>query len=146
MMTSPQTVKMRRKRLLHKPPPENATHCQLADLLRAAIQPYWMWWHTPNGGERPAFINAHGKRVSIEAGRLKRMGVRAGVSDFLLVAPGTAQLHALELKREGKSPTSDQLDFLQSVTDAGGRAEWADSFEEAVEILTYWGAIKGVHP
>ena len=43
--------------------------------------------HIPNGGERPSFTNQDGERVSPEGARLKRMGVQAGVYDYLLAVP-----------------------------------------------------------
>jgi hypothetical protein len=116
-----------------KPPSENLLHCQLADLLRVAAVPGWLWWHTPNGE----------LRNKATAGRLKRMGVKPGVSDFLLLSP-VGDLHALELKAKGKRPTDAQRDFLRSVIDAGGRGAWCDRFEDAVMFLKNWGAIKGV--
>lgn len=136
---------VRRKIYKETPPLEEAVHIALAELLRIAIKPGWIWWHTPNGGERPSFINSKGKRISIEGAQLKKMGARSGVSDFLLIAPNGAQLHALELKRKHIKPTKEQRDFLRSVIDAGGRGAWCDSFEDAVAFLEYWEAIKEVH-
>ena len=83
------------------PPIERRTHIALCDLLRIACRPGWLWWHTPNGEHRsPA-----------TAALLARMGVRAGVSDFVLVGP-TGTHHYLELKR-GKAPLSEaQKQFL----------------------------------
>ena len=84
-----------------------------------------MWFHPPNGGERPAFVNKKGKRVSIEGGRLQRMGTKPGVSDFILVAPTCGRLHALELKAKGEKPSEAQVQFLNAVLDAGGKAATA---------------------
>jgi len=111
---------------------EFAVHCLIADLLRVSISPGWLWWHTPNGEARS----------KATAGRLKRMGVKPGVSDFLLVGPPYARLHALELKRSGYAPTADQNRFLQCIVDAGGVAEWVDSFDAAVRVLKSWGAVR----
>lgn len=141
MTAAPRPERMKRARLIHKVPPENEVHCMIADMLRFGITPGWFWWHTPNGGERPAFITKKGKRVSIEAGRLKRMGVKPGISDFLVLSP-LGDLHALELKKEGKSPTSDQIDFLEIISSAGGKSAWVDNFDDAVRILRDWGALR----
>lgn len=119
-------------------PSEFEIQCCIADYLRIGIAPGWIWWHTPNGGERPAFINKAGKRVSPEGGRLKRMGTKDGVSDILLF---NGQLHALELKRGGETPTDAQYDFMAEVVRLGGKSAWADNVAEAMAILTNWGAI-----
>lgn len=127
-----------------KPPPalERETHIAIADTLRVSIVPGWIWFHPPNGGERPAFVNRHGKRVSPEGGLLARMGTRPGVSDFILAAPPRARLHALELKRRGEQPDDQQLAFLEAVRAAGGQAAWVDNYREAIEVLTGWGAVR----
>ena len=128
-------------RLIRKVPLEIEVHCMIADVLRQGLAPGWLWWHTPNGGERPAFINAKGKRVSIEAARLKRMGAKPGVSDFLLLSP-IGDFHALELKREGETPTDDQTVFLAAVARAGCKSAWVDNFDDAMRILRDWGALR----
>jgi hypothetical protein len=121
-------------------PTEFEIHCVVADLLRRWIEPGWMWFHPPNGGERPA-VFIKGRRISIEGGRLKRMGAKPGVSDILLAKAPSAQLHALELKRRGEQPTDEQLAWLQEVEELGGVAGWADSVKGAVEVLKKWGAL-----
>lgn len=130
----PAVQKMRRRERTRsplKPTPENEVHCMIADLLRAALKPHWLWWHTPNGE----------LRNKAAAGRLKRMGVLPGVSDFLLMSP-IGEFFALELKRRGKTPTIDQTDFLVAVRMAGHRSAWVDSFDDAVKVLQSWGALR----
>ncbi len=125
-----------------KPAAEFLVHCMIADTLRLGLTPGWVWFHPPNGGERSAFVNRQGKRVSLEGGRLARMGVKAGVSDFILVSPPIAQLHALELKRKGEKPSDEQDAFLEAVRAAGGQAEWVDDYKRAIEVLHGWGALR----
>jgi hypothetical protein len=108
-------------------------HCVIADTLRLGLAPGWMWFHCPNGE----------LRSKATAGRLKRMGVKPGVADFLLVGPPFATLHALELKRRGERPQDVQLAFLEAVTLTGGRSAWVDSFDGAMAVLRDWGAVKG---
>ena len=123
------------RRRARKPPPakEFVVHAMVADTLKLSITPGWLFWHTPNGGY------ALGPAV---AGQLKRMGVLAGVSDFLLVAPPAGRLHALELKRRGVKPSAAQIAFLEAVRGAGGLSDWADDFEQAIAILKRWGAVR----
>ena len=103
----------------------------IADLLRLSLAPGWVWFHPANGEFRDRVAGA----------RLKRMGVRPGVSDFILIAPPDGCVHALELKRGGLKPTPEQLEFLHEVKAAGGHANWASSFDGAVQILKAWGAV-----
>lgn len=122
-------------------PTEFEIHCVVADFLRRWLEPNWIWHHPPNGGERPAkWIK--GRRISIEGGRLKRMGARPGVADICLHKAPNAQLHALELKRRGEQPTDEQLEWLESVEAIGGKAGWADNVADAVKILQKWGALR----
>jgi hypothetical protein len=107
-------------------------HIALADTIRLSLSSGWMWFHYPSGENRDAVTGA----------LLKRMGTLAGVSDFLLVAPPHATLHALELKRRGLKPSPAQMSFLTLVRLAGGKSEWCDSYEEAIRILTGWGAVR----
>lgn len=112
--------------------PERAVHIALADLLRVGLKEGWIWFHVPNGELR-----------SKETGALlMRMGVMAGVSDFVLIGPPAGRVHALELKRRGMKPTASQTAFLAAVRAAGGIAAWADSFDRAVEILKDWDAVR----
>lgn len=116
------------------PPPalEYATHCAVADTLRASITRGWVFLHVGNGEARDAITGA----------RLKRMGVLPGVSDFLLIGPPAGRVRALELKRRGEKPTPAQFKFMDDVRLAGGDAEWVDSFDAAVAVLRRWGAVR----
>jgi hypothetical protein len=113
-------------------PKEEAVHRTLAGLLNVALKPGWLWWHTPNGEYRDKGT----------AGRLKAMGVKAGVSDFILIAPPSGRVHALELKRETLKPSEAQELFMDAVRAAGGEAAWTDSFEAALQVLKGWGAVR----
>lgn len=122
------------KRTRRAPPAlEIAVHAMIADTLRVAIQPGWLWWHTPNGGYALG---------AATAGMLQRMGVKAGVSDFILIAPPQARLHALELKRRGRKPSDAQLLFLSLVRAAGGVSDWVDNYDDALATLKSWGAVR----
>lgn len=120
------------KRVRKPPAPyEFAVHCMVADVLRLSAAPGWLWFHPANGEYRD----------KATAGRLKRMGVRPGVSDFILIAPPAGRVHALELKRRGEMPSEAQKAFLALVCGAGGQAGTADTFEGALTILKGWGAV-----
>ena len=120
------------KRVKKPPAPlERAVHIAIADTLRVGLLPGWLWFHPANGELRD---NATGAL-------LKRMGVKPGVSDFVLMAPPHGRMHVLEIKRRGMTPTPAQYEFLDSVTISGGQAAWCDSYDQAVEILKEWGAL-----
>jgi hypothetical protein len=122
------------KRKARKLPPakEFPVHCMVADLLRLSLAPGWVWFHPANGEFRDRAAGA----------RLKRMGVKPGVSDFILIAPPMGCVHALELKRGTLKPTPEQLEFLHQVKEAGGKANWCNSFDGAVAVLKHWGAVR----
>jgi hypothetical protein len=117
-----------------KPPPakEFATHCMIADTLRHSLEPGWIWFHPANGELRDDATGA----------KLKRLGVKPGVSDFILIAPNGGRVHALELKRKGNRPTEAQYAFLAAVLVAGGRSAWVDGYQPAIEQLAAWGAVR----
>jgi hypothetical protein len=125
--------KGKRQRGTKAPPAlERATHIALADAIRISISPGWLWFHVPNGE----------LRETQTANLLKRMGVSPGVSDFIFIAPALGRVHALELKRRGRTPTETQRAFLSGVRAAGGIADWCDNFEDAIRILKGWGAVR----
>lgn len=112
-------------------PKELSTHVAIADALRIGAQPGWLWTHFPAGEHRDDQTGA----------RLKRMGLKPGWSDFLLISP-EGRLHALELKR-GPGPLSpDQVEFMLLCQSRGVPHAVARSFDEAISQLTAWGAIK----
>jgi hypothetical protein len=122
----------RRKARKLPPAKEFEVHCTIADALGLWLAPGWIWFHPANGE----------LRSKATAGRLKRMGVKAGVSDFILVGPPFGTLHALELKRQGDRPEDHQLAFLEAVTLCGGRSAWVDTYEQAIAVLKDWGAVR----
>jgi hypothetical protein len=122
----------RRDRRRRPPPPlERRTHIAVADLLRIAARPGWIFSHIANGEHRsPA-----------TAALLQRMGVRPGLFDFMLIGPD-GQHFWLELKR-GRSPLSPaQERFRQELVDRSVTHGVARSFDEAVATLREWGVLR----
>jgi hypothetical protein len=122
----------RRKAARLPPALEVKTHMALAETLRLSLSPGWYWWHHPAGENRDAVTGA----------KLKRMGNKPGISDFLFIGPPHATLHALELKREGEKPEPAQMSFMALVRLVGGKAEWVDSYDDAIRVLKDWGAVR----
>ena len=88
-----------------------------------------IYFHPANGG----------KRNALEAARLKRMGVRAGVADLILLRNGHS--YALELKAKGGRPTESQMEFMSDWIAAGGSGCIADGIDRALKVLEMWGLI-----
>lgn len=83
-------------------------------------------FHIPNGG----------KRNKLEAYRLKREGVRAGVPDlFLPVARGGYHGLFIELKAGKGVPTNLQKEWLRRLEVQGYRALIAVGWEEAAKVI-----------
>src|SRR4051812_2913967 len=76
--------------------------------LRARHVPGTLWFAVPNGG----------KRNAREAGRMKAMGVTAGVSDLILFRD--RMFFALELKTTKGRISDSQAVFLGAFSAAGG--------------------------
>lgn len=131
MTSSPPRFKPRKVAKALPPPLEFRTTIAVADALRIGCVPGWLWTHFPAGEHRNAKTGA----------RLKRMGLKRGWSDFLLVDPGGVH-HWLELKR-GKADLSDDQEAFALAMEARG-VPWAlaRSFDEAVRQLTAWGALR----
>jgi hypothetical protein len=79
-----------------------------------------------------------------DTGRLVTYGLCVGSSDIVGVvkvecwtgATGPlGRFFALEVKRPGKTPTDDQLRFLDVVRAAGGAAAWVDNLDAAVAFI-----------
>jgi hypothetical protein len=112
-------------------PLEYETHVSVADALRLAIVPGWLWTHFPAGEKRDVRT----------AARLKRMGLNRGFADFLLIDPSGLH-HWLELKRGKASLTSDQEAFGEAMMERGVPYAVARSFEDAVDQLHVWRALR----
>lgn len=112
-------------------PLEFATQCAIADTLRRACVAGWLWSHFPSGENRDAGTGA----------RLKRMGLKKGWADLLLISPEGVH-HWLELKR-GKAPLTEEQEAFRDACWARGVA-WsvARSYDEAIAQLSSWGALR----
>lgn len=100
------------------------------DMLKTLALPGVVYWHVPNGG----------KRSIKTAARLKRMGVKAGVSDLHVVIPGRG-FGVIELKAGKGSLRKEQRQFLADIAAAGSFAGTARTMDEVLFILNHWGAI-----
>jgi hypothetical protein len=112
-------------------PLERNSHIAVADALRVGCEPGWLWTHFPAGEYRSEQTGA----------LLKRMGLQRGWPDFLLIGPDGDHCW-LELKR-GKAPlTWEQKAFRDEMQIRGVEWALARSFDEAIEALRVWGALR----
>lgn len=119
-------------------PTECAEHMRFVRWLRefGAIYPELLFNHCPNGGLRDIR----------EAGKLKAMGVSAGVPDIQIYVPrGTYHGLAIEMKRvKGGILTIEQKSWLKRLNANGYCAVMSRGCDEAVKIFEcYWNLEKG---
>jgi hypothetical protein len=120
------------KRARKAPPArEFSLHVMVADVLRRWAAAGWQWTHFPAGEYR----------LPATAARLKRMGVRTGWPDFMLLSTIGAP-HFLELKRRGGTLNEAQEDFAGWCIARGVPFACVDSFNEALAVLREWGAVR----
>jgi len=98
--------------------------------LRQRAAPDLFWFHPPNGGFRTPW----------EGAAFKRMGVRPGVPDLILVHDG--RVHGLELKAKGGRSTEAQLLARADLERAGGYASEAVGLDIALAVLESWELLR----
>ena len=97
------------------------------------IYPELKWlYHIPNGG----------KRGKAEAARLKRMGVKAGVSDLFLPVP-RGGYHGLyiEMKAKGGRLSKEQKEFIPFAKSQGYCVEVKWTYDGARELIEWYLAL-----
>ena len=117
-------------------PLEAEIQIQLVQYLAlAAPSRGFLFWSTPNEGMGNARSGAGIGRMV----RLKKMGLRSGVADLVIVKKG--RVFFLELKRRLGKQSANQLEFEADAIRAGADYAVAHSFDEAVNILKSWEII-----
>jgi len=119
--------------------PEQEIHKAVVSHLRQRGVPGLVFFHVPNGAKLGGKRNAKG--FAIQGAIMKSLGVRAGVSDIIILHKGLA--YALELKAPGGATTEAQDQFLTDWNNAGGIAFVAEGLDRAIRILEGWGLLRG---
>ncbi len=101
------------------PPTEGEIQKSILEYLQK--KSYFCWRN--NTGGRP-WIDQHGKD------RVFRFGLK-GSGDILGLRKD-GRFFSIEVKRKGKKPTPDQIEFIHRVVDSGGEAFVADSLEAVI--------------
>lgn len=110
----------------HKESDEQISLFQWAKLMQARHPELLLLHSIPNGG----------KRNRLEAARLKREGVLAGVSDvFLPVARGSYHGLYIELKVKGGKPSDNQKWWIEETTKQGYYSTVCFGWVEAKEVI-----------
>lgn len=115
------------------PVSEDTVHRAILKMIRQDA-PHIMVWHTPNANPRGDMF---------EGFRVKKLGVRAGVHDLILVPPG-AILHTLEIKKPGATASAvspEQRMFGRELEERGGKWAMVRSVDEARKALNGWGLL-----
>ena len=120
---------------------EESLHRTVVQYLHLAMPEEVYWYHPANGGYKV------GKRT---AGRLKMMGVRAGVPDICLVHRGSAIF--IELKAPGALAgttvkgrgylSPEQRDCHHALRMAGAIVATCRTLEEVQNTLRNWGVVE----
>lgn len=106
-------------------------HCAIADTLRISLSSGWMWLHVPNGGWR----------TKVEAAKFRRMGVKAGAFDLLLIDPN-GRHYWLEIKTKYGALTVEQAMFEVELIARDVPRAIAWGYDEAIAALKAWGAVR----
>lgn len=112
-------------------PSEAVIQATVVQHLEARGRPDMYWFHVPNGEHRHAATGA----------KLKKMGVKAGVPDLVLVIGGKAIF--LELKRNRGRVSTVQSATKVKIEMAGGEWRIAYGLDAALSELTAIGAFLG---
>lgn len=110
---------------------EIALHMAVAKLLRQRCCGDWQWTHIGHGEARDART----------AAKLRRMGLRAGWPDFVLVPP-TGRFHALELKRSGEDLSAEQETFKRWAARHGVPFVVAYSMQDVLTAFAEWRCLE----
>ena len=110
---------------------EEDLHRAIVAMLAVEMRVGVVFFHPANGG----------RRGKAEAGRLKGMGVVAGVPDLIVIVASRA--HGLEIKTDAGRLSAAQKVMAERFRRAGCDFEVARSVTGARQILARWGAIEG---
>ena len=117
--------------------PEADLQIQIADLLRLhEKQRRFVFFCVPN--------ELQGKPKSVASGaarmaRFKRMGLRPGVADIVIVKEGIA--YFLEIKSMDGEQSKDQLQFERDANSSGAGYMLVRTFDAALATLRFWKII-----
>lgn len=117
-----------------KPSNEHAKYIGSEDAFQKSVAKYLdtigaFWFHCPNGGSRNV----------IEAGKLKSMGVKAGIPDCLILdqCRGYSGL-AIELKVGYNKPSEQQLEVFDKLVQRNWLVLVSWSLYEVTDLIDWY--------
>lgn len=93
-----------------------------------------VWRNETAGAWLGKVIHKAQGQVTLADARLNTFGLCVGSSDLILICPD-GRFGAIEVKTAKGKPTKEQINFIEQVRKAGGRAGIARSPQEALEII-----------
>jgi hypothetical protein len=119
--------------------PEDMMQRAICQHLDVRGVPRLVWFHVPQGNKLGGTRSKRG--IAIQGAINRGLGVKRGVSDLIFLHAG--KFFSLELKVRGRTPTEEQLEFIDRVNAAGGFAAWCTGLDEALACLEAWGLLRG---
>ena len=113
-----------------RPLSEEQIHRAVAEHLDRRSRRDVAWFHAANGE----------RRDKAAAGRLKAMGVKAGIPDLCVIVSGRPLFLELKTERGRLSPAQQQCHA--GLRAAGAVVEVAFGLDDAVSRLTAWGVFR----
>ena len=116
---------------------ENQIQIASSDFMHK-MYPWANAFHVPNGGKRESKI-IKGSRVCLEGSRLKAMGVKKGVSDWIILEPRHGYHGALiEIKKIGGVLKPEQKVFLTHAAKSGYYACVVFGIDEFMQSVRWY--------
>jgi hypothetical protein len=106
---------------------EDDLQAKVCTMLKWGLPADATFWAVPNGG----------LRHKLEAARMSRLGVRAGVADLHIVYRG--RLYCLELKSPTGQLSATQHQMIDKLSVCGVPTAIIRREEDVVMALTHWG-------
>jgi hypothetical protein len=105
--------------------PEDRLQIAASNYLKLQY-PGCLWFHPPNGGSRN----------KIEGAKLKRMGVKPGISDILILEPRKEYSGlAIELKSAKGRATTEQKEFLKLLEERNWRTAIINNLDDFIKTV-----------
>lgn len=112
--------------------PEQALHKAVATFLDLALPRTAFWFHPPNGG----------RRLGVDGAILRRLGVKAGVPDLIIIHDG--RIFCIELKAGAHSKlTEPQRRVHHRLMTAGAHVQTCRTVGEVADFLGQFMKLRG---